>query len=107
MYLMGCVGMAEPSEKGFEMKFNLQPYDSHKSFYGKAVVLVTGNGTVYLRSYDTIVASIDSFNKVKSHWRGYSATTGRHIRAFLHHYGLPILCKKEWEKVEYAGRVSL
>lgn len=83
--------------------FNLQPNDSHKSFYGKAVVLEVGNGTVFLRSYSTIVASIDRNKKVTSHWNGHSATTARHIRAFLDYYGLPVMCKKEWEEVEYSS----
>ena len=33
-------------------------YDSLKSFYGKAKVLIFDNGTIQLLSYDTIVGEI-------------------------------------------------
>ena len=63
---------------------NLIPTDSHKSFYGKAKVITYG-GTTYLKSYDTIVCSIvgGKFNRI---WDGWSATTQRHINAFLQEY---------------------
>lgn len=58
----------------------LQPNDSHKSFYGKARVFTEGNKKT-LVSYNTEVAYIENG---KAHVNGlYSATTTRHIKAFL------------------------
>lgn len=66
------------------MKFvyELQPIDSHKSFYKKAVVIVMNDDTRLLKSYDTIVCSMDSNGNITRYWNDYSATTGRHIAAF-------------------------
>lgn len=71
--------------------YNLIPKDSHNSFYGKAKVL-ENNGLKVLRSYDTDVAYYDADGKFHKLWDGWSATTGRHIKAF----GGPA-SKKEWE----------
>lgn len=62
--------------------FELMPNDNRKSFYGKARVLSRGNVHV-LKSYDTEVCMIDSAGNVKRLWGGYSATTMRHVNAFL------------------------
>lgn len=64
-----------------------------KSFYGKAKVIVKGE-TKYLRSYDTIVMSRDGNGKLHRYWNGWSATTGKHIRAFCG------IGKTEWNKME-------
>lgn len=61
--------------------YELLPDDSHKSFYGKAKVIVTDEGE-YLRSYNTIVMYRDNNGNYYSTWNGWSATTGRHIKAF-------------------------
>lgn len=58
----------------------LKPNDSHKSFYGKAHVIEKGNRKV-LRSYNTDVAEIKDGKPVV--YGLYSATTTRHIKAFL------------------------
>ncbi len=79
--------------------FNLQPCDSHKSFYGKAVV-ITENNSKFLRSYNTIVCHIDENNNFIKDWYGYSATTMRHINSFREYYGFPKMSKKEWENME-------
>ena len=70
----------------------LRPKDGHKYFWGKAHVITAGNITM-LKSYDTIVAYIDEKGKFHRTWEGWSATTGRHVRAF----GGP--GKAEWEKL--------
>lgn len=76
----------------------LRPNTSHKSFYGKALVAeVMAEKTAYLRSYQTRVAAIDWENKrFKRTWDGYSATTMRHVNAFLEAYGLAGGGKKWW-----------
>ena len=63
-------------------KYELIPTDGHKSFYGKAVVIVEDNGTETLYSYGTpIIKRLVSGELVKL-WNGWTATTGRHIHAF-------------------------
>lgn len=80
--------------------FNLQPCDSHKSFYGKAVVIIKDNDNRFLRSYDTIVCHIDENNNFIKDWYGYSATTMRHVNSFREYYGFPKMSKKEWENMK-------
>lgn len=63
-------------------KYELIPADGRKSFYGKAVVIVEDNGTETLYSYGTpIIKRLVSGELVKL-WSGWTATTGRHIKAF-------------------------
>lgn len=63
-------------------KYELRPTDERKSFYGKAVVMVEDNGTETLYSYNTpIIKRLVSGELVKL-WDGWTATTGRHIKAF-------------------------
>lgn len=63
-------------------KYELVPTDGRKSFYGKAVVVVEDNGTETLYSYGTpIIKRLASGELVKL-WSGWTATTGRHIKAF-------------------------
>lgn len=79
------------------MKRNLIPTTTQKSFYGKAVIIDT-IGAIQLRSYNTIVCEIDkATDTFVRMWRGYSATTMKHINAFRETYGYPKLSKKEWE----------
>ena len=76
--------------------FEMQPlYDSHQSFYGKALVerWDTGNGMQYvLKSYGTTVATITPTSdwgavpetyEVKVAMGLLSATTLRHVKEFL------------------------
>lgn len=49
-------------------KYALMPNDSHKSFYGKAIVIEYDNGEKELISYSTTVMK--------------QTKTGRHIKAF-------------------------
>lgn len=62
--------------------YALIPTDGRKSFYNKAVVTVDANGAETLYSYDTpIIKRLVSGELVRL-WDGWSATTGRHIKAF-------------------------
>lgn len=78
---------------------NLAPTDSHKSFYGKAKVIIAENGEKTLISYSTRVAKIDSDGNFERLWGGYSATTMRHINSFRETYGLDSIGKKQWEEL--------
>lgn len=62
--------------------YELQPVDGRKSFYGKAIVKIDTAGNETLYSYNTpIIKRLVSGELVKL-WSGWSATTGRHIKAF-------------------------
>lgn len=66
--------------------YNLQPKGRQKSFYGKAVVVVTNNkyeNTQRLYSYGTQVACLDLSDKTLKIFGWYSATTAKHIHSFL------------------------
>ena len=65
---------------------DIVPHDSHKSFYGKAWEFTDYNGDTVLVSYQTRVARItpDGRCEVKGL---YSATTTRHIKAWLQDHG--------------------
>lgn len=65
----------------------IKPVDGRKSFYGKAEAYTVGNRHV-LRSYDTFVGEINSKGEFLRYWDGESATTMRHIRAFLDAFGV-------------------
>lgn len=53
-----------------------------KSFWGKAVVKVSHDGTETLYSYGTPIISRLPDGQLVKLWRGWSATTGKHIKAF-------------------------
>ena len=80
-------------------EFNLIPTDGRKSFYNKAVVIEKDNGDIELRSYNTIVARIRN-GKFERLWRGYSATTMRHINSFIRTYGIAGGGKAWWCALE-------
>lgn len=63
-------------------KYELTPNDGKKSFYGKAMVEVDCYGAEVLRSYGTAVIRREPDGKLIPLWEGWSATTGRHIKAF-------------------------
>lgn len=82
--------------------FELTPL-KRKSFYRKAIVTETNNVST-LRSYDTDVATYNhdtNIMKVKGY---YSATTMRHINAFLDHFGFETQTKKQ---VDYLLKIVL
>lgn len=66
------------------------PHDSHKSFYGKALVIDYEDGTMALKSYNTIVATYNKRTKTLTVNGWYSATTARHIRAFAAELGISL-----------------
>lgn len=63
-------------------KYELIPNDGRKSFYGKAVVEVADDGSETLYSYDTPIIKKTAAGELVRLWDGWSATTGRHIKAF-------------------------
>lgn len=79
-------------------RFYLSPIDSHKSFYGKAIVKTVPNGVV-LQSYNTDVAACINGRFMRL-WGDYSATTMRHVNAFAAFCGLDEGGKKWWESLK-------
>lgn len=75
------------------MKYELKPVDGRKSFYGKAVVEISSDGTETLYSYQTPVMRRKG-SELTRLWSGYSTTTGRHVAAFC---GIK---KADWDKME-------
>lgn len=78
--------------------FELEPKDGHKSFYKKAKVLEKEDGRRFLMSYKTPVCYLDKNNQFVRLWNGYSATTMRHINAFLALYLVDGGGKAWWNK---------
>ena len=70
-------------------------YDRAKSFYGKAKV-IEKDGETLLQSYDTTVCKIDKAANCPN-VGGYSATTMRHINAFIEMFGISGGSKKWWD----------
>lgn len=62
-------------------------YNSRRSFYGKAKVIVLDDGTIQLLSYDTIVGEIRD-GKYYQLWDGKSQTTTRHINEFKKQFNI-------------------
>ena len=75
----------------------LQPTDGRKSFYGKCEVQIFDHLYDQLKSYDTIVAKYvwGTGTMIVHGW--YSATTARHINAYLKYHGFRTASKKELE----------
>ena len=71
-------------------------YDRAKSFYGKAKV-IEKDGETLLQSYDTTVCKIDKSGEFVRMWSGYSATTMRHINAFIEMFGISGGGKAWWD----------
>ena len=67
--------------------YELTPNNNQKSFYGKAVVIEKENGDIELKSYNTIVARFHN-GEFERLWDGYSATTMKHINAFVDMLGI-------------------
>lgn len=76
--------------------FELTPL-KRKSFYGKAKVLQTPEGHLYLDSYNTRVATYtkDRHFEVTKDENLLTNTTLRHIRAFQNYVGLKPQTKQE------------
>lgn len=62
--------------------YELIPTDGRKSFYRKAVVQIAADGSETLYSYDTPIIKRTASGELVKLWGGWSATTGRHIKAF-------------------------
>lgn len=75
--------------------YDLRPVDGRKSFYGKAVVMVGNDGSETLYSYNTAIIKRLKDGTLEKLWGGWSATTGRHIKAFCN------LNKKEFMELPH------
>ena len=80
--------------------FYIEPIDGKKSFYKKCSVTEYENGEKVLMSYTTPVIKITTEGEPVRLWDGWSATTQRHINAFLAFYGL-------YQYIGKAGTCSL
>lgn len=82
--------------------YELIPTNNRKSFYGKATVIEKNDGTIELRSYQTIVARIRN-GKFERLWDGYSVTTMNHINSFINMFGIDGGGKAWWESLTIAN----
>lgn len=88
----------------FEYLYELKPqFDSAKSFYHKANIYRNDKGSIFLMSYETIVAEIvdeavsPTGQRQANVFGWYSMTTSRHINEFLQQNGFNKMSKKEME----------
>lgn len=79
--------------------YELYPYNCQKSFYGKAKVIETETGR-YLLSYETIICKLSKNGTFTKYWDEYSATTMKHIQAFMSFVFWPYGGKKWWLELE-------
>lgn len=80
--------------KGFQ---ELEPvFGATQSYYKKAKVLFDGERK-WLKSYNTIVASIGIDGRLHKHWDGYSATTMRHVVEFAKQNKIIAPNKARWK----------
>lgn len=90
-----------------EYLYELKPqFEGAKSFYHKANIYRNDKGSIFLMSYETIVAEIkdatisDTGEKQAIVYGWYSMTTARHINEFLRQNGFNKMSKKEMERGE-------
>lgn len=62
--------------------YELTPTDGRKSFYGKAQVIINEDGSKTLYSYNTPIITRTATGQLVRLWDDWTATTGRHIKAF-------------------------
>ena len=62
--------------------YELMPNDSHKSFYGKAIVRRDDDGSETLLSYGTEIITRTADGTLIPLYNDWTATTGRHVKAF-------------------------
>ena len=62
--------------------YELMPTNGRKSFYGKAKIKVFADGSEVLQSYNTDVLKKTADGVFIRLWRGWSATTGTHIKSY-------------------------
>lgn len=63
-------------------RYELTPNNGRKSFYGKAVVEIADDGSETLYSYNTPIIKRSPSGDLVKLWDGWTATTGRHIKAY-------------------------
>jgi hypothetical protein len=69
----------------------------HGKPFSNALIIRRGEKIVALQSYDTIVLIFDYEHcRVARTWNSYSATTMRHINAFMANVGFPNCNGKKW-----------
>lgn len=92
----------------FTQKIKLNPvYDSRKSFYNKAFVIMDNLGWT-LFSYNTPICRLmPDKTTIIRYWMDSSATTRRHITDFLYQYGEFVMHKKEYDKVSVPWNTTL
>ena len=80
---------------------------NQESFYHKAIVEVDGFGVETLISYDTKILTYDPHEaEITKHWDDWSATTGRHIYAFMQRFGVEMR-KRNYESLPVGEEVTL
>lgn len=95
----------------FAGMYELIPVNGQKSFYGKAVVETYTDGSAVLFSYNTPIIKRTLKGELVRLWAGWSATTGKHIKAFcgLDKAGftaLPHDCTTYEKAAAYAGTLA-
>ena len=75
--------------------YELKPTNGQKSFYGKANVYLNDDGQKILLSYGRRIMTIYPDGCMTRQWNGWTATTGKHIKAFSG------LNKKEFLALEF------
>lgn len=79
-------------------EYELIPDDGRKSFYHKARVRLEPSGAETLISYNTPVMRREPSGQLVRLWDDWSATTGRHVRAFCG------INKAAWDKMPVEPR---
>lgn len=83
--------------------YEVTPMGYQKSFCGKAWEIPVGDG-YELVSYSTKVAKLKfkgGFEyELMRLWGGWSATTMRHVNAWLQWHHMPTITKKHWMEME-------
>lgn len=83
MYSCYKIAVTKKEDKKKNMKtYELIPTNNQKSFYDKALITVSEDGTETLYSYGTKIISRNTDGKLKRYWNGWTITTGKHIRSF-------------------------
>ena len=79
--------------------YDLPCHDGRRSFYGKARVTEEGT-TLTLTSYTTDVCTLDRETRELVKLDPVAtATTRRHIRSFLEHFGYPQMSNDAWDRL--------
>lgn len=73
---------SQPPPAKFAGMYELIPTNGQKSFHGKAVVETYHDGSAVLFSYNTPIIKRTLKGELVRLWAGWSATTGKHIKAF-------------------------